>query len=449
MSTLRSAPAVLVAAAALAFAPAAGAKTFAPTTHGDHAPDGHCNAHDCTLREAVIAANGRAGSDVIVLQGGDVYNLSRPVVADDATDGDLDISSLDGTALTVRSSNRTLATVDANGIDRVFDITQPATTFRFLKLRGGHAGVGGTDDGGGAINLGLDSHLRVLDSLLTNNRANDDGGAVNVDNNARLSLFRSAVVGNRALSGNGGGGGGILVDEAVARISKSTIAGNFSGGPGGGIVNDSSNTRVVKSTIAANRASGHGGGIDNTNGAVLRMTNDTVANNRTLLGGGGIADEGGPIDLEWVTVARNIADSDNDGTGQGGGLYEAALPGFTLKSSLIARNSARGNPGPDCSNLDPGGFVSKGHNLVGDTSGCTGFGGNGDRLNLSAARIGIGGLADNGGPTETIALLQGSQAIDNGANGGAPSRDQRGVRRQDPDIGAFERRRVRDDEDGR
>ena len=55
-----------------------------------------------------------------------------------------------------------------------------------------------------------------------------------------------------------------------------------------------------------------------------------------------------------------------------------------------------------------------------------------DYLNLAA-------LADNGGPTETCALLAGSVAINAGTDTGAPTIDQRGYDRISPyDIGAYE-----------
>jgi hypothetical protein len=64
------APAALAALAlvALAIAPGALAKTFTPTKRGDPPPNG-CKKRDCSLREAVISANARAGAGVIVLRG--------------------------------------------------------------------------------------------------------------------------------------------------------------------------------------------------------------------------------------------------------------------------------------------------------------------------------------------------------------------------------------------
>ena len=88
-------------------------------------------------------------------------------------------------------------------------------------------------------------------------------------------------------------------------------------------------------------------------------------------------------------------------------------------------------------------FTSEGNNLVGDTTGATGFVAS-DLLNVDPL---LGRLQNNGGPTNTRALLPGSPAVDAGNNTACPFTDQRGVLRKDGDkdgtvvcdIGAFER----------
>jgi hypothetical protein len=143
-----------------------------------------------------------------------------------------------------------------------------------------------------------------------------------------------------------------------------------------------------------------------------------------------------------VTVAYNRSDADGNGTGNGGGLWvDPFASAFNVKNSLVARNSAGAASGPDCgSSINQ--FLSGGHNLIGSTSGCTGFGppdSSTDIVNPPSSRIKIGTLADRGGPTKTIALKAGSRAI-NHAGHDAPKRDQRGVKRDThPDIGAFEK----------
>lgn len=81
-----------------------------------------------------------------------------------------------------------------------------------------------------------------------------------------------------------------------------------------------------------------------------------------------------------------------------------------------------------------GTFSAAGVNLLTDVTGCSGFG-----SDIVTSTPKLGPLAANGGPTKTIALRAGSPAIGK-AGSGSPPRDQRGVKRVDPDIGAFERR---------
>ncbi|HVK06398.1 MAG TPA: choice-of-anchor Q domain-containing protein, partial [Armatimonadaceae bacterium] len=135
----------------------------------------------------------------------------------------------------------------------------------------------------------------------------------------------------------------------------------------------------------------------------------------------------------------------------GGGVLLAIGGASAVRNTIIADNLAdAGGIGPDVF----GAFTSGGHNLIGDGTGATGFadGVNGDQMGTAAAPIDprLGALADNGGPTQTHALLAGSLAIDRGDDGLLPPADQRGAgfpRRKDGngdgvaviDIGAFER----------
>jgi len=93
--------------------------------------------------------------------------------------------------------------------------------------------------------------------------------------------------------------------------------------------------------------------------------------------------------------------------------------------------------------LDPGGD----YNLIGDGTGMTGLsnGVNGNLVGSADAPIDplLGPLQDNGGPTQTHALLAGSPAIDAGNNAYATDWDQRGegfprIVNGIIDIGAFE-----------
>jgi uncharacterized repeat protein (TIGR01451 family) len=89
----------------------------------------------------------------------------------------------------------------------------------------------------------------------------------------------------------------------------------------------------------------------------------------------------------------------------------------------------------NCGRAGGGAIITLGHNLEnGSTCMLT------DPTDIHANPL-LGPLANNGGPTDTHALLAGSPAIDAGDSANCPSPDQRGVSRPQAegcDIGAFE-----------
>ncbi len=137
--------------------------------------------------------------------------------------------------------------------------------------------------------------------------------------------------------------------------------------------------------------------------------------------------------------------------GTGGGI-RVGPGGVTLENTIIAGNTAADGAGDMTGAPTPGPNVdgavnSNGHNLLGNATEATGFTGAGDQTGADPLLL---PLADNGGPTQTMALSPGSPAIDAGVAAGAAF-DQRGRPRtyDDPgvadaatsdgtDIGAFE-----------
>ena len=121
----------------LALGGSAGAETLRPTRFGDPKP-GRCKPRDCSLREAVLAANKRPGPTTIRLQKGR-YRLTRAPVGDEFqfTTGDLDVLA----PLTVVGRGLKRSRILAGGIDRIIDARTPQTkvSFRRLALIGGDA----------------------------------------------------------------------------------------------------------------------------------------------------------------------------------------------------------------------------------------------------------------------------------------------------------------------
>ena len=121
--------------------------------------------------------------------------------------------------------------------------------------------------------------------------------------------------------------------------------------------------------------------------------------------GGGIDTGADSVLLTNVTVARNLVGAEAaTRTVRGGGL---AVDGgtITLKATILGLNTAPAAGGPNCF----GPVASAGHNVLGATTGCTFTGKPSDKLHKDPK---LGALANNGGPTFTLALLDGSPALD-------------------------------------
>ncbi len=232
------------------------------------------------------------------------------------------------------------------------------------------------------------------------------GAGIEIEGSAAVTLSNVNVSGNTVETG--GDGGGIEARSGTLTIDASTIAHNDAYNGGGLWV--SSTTVITNSTIAGNRAGDHaqkgdGGGLQN-NGS-LTLANDTIAGNECF-----------------------------NGSGCGGAILGSAA---SVKNTIIAGNLA-GDTSDEVVVLDncTGTVTSTGPNLE-DGSECK-FAAHGG---FSEANPLLTPLADNGGPTETMALLAGSPAIDHGTNEGCPASDQRGGARPQPpggtcDIGAVE-----------
>lgn len=401
--------AVAACGAALSPAPPAQGATYEPTTTRDTNP-GACTPRHCTLREAVIRANRHAGRDRVVLEAGRAYQLRRPGRNEDASaTGDLDLND----DMVLKSGRGRRATIDANGIDRVIDAIRedPASiAISRLRIRGGR--TEGFESGGG-IRTGQGGVVRITRSDVRGNRASISGGGVATLNfGTVVRISRSTITRNRALTEGAfeGSGGGIHVTE--------------------------DDVVLIASSVFENTATGSGGGLAQTNGGTVRIINSTIANNSANQEGGGVAGLFGSTTLASATVARNLANADGAGSDGGGGLFNEAAT-FTVGNSIVAENAVgAGGFGPDCWQSFAAPYTSAGVNLFSNLQDCSGFP---EPPNIVDATPGLGAFGMHGGPTPTIALRAGSPAI-NAAGPGSPPRDQRGVRRINPDIGAYERR---------
>ena len=326
---------------------------------------------------------------------------------------------------------------------------------------GGTAQGGGVWVGGGTVTINNTTFENSVanggDSGTGGNGANPGGGA---DGGGLYSLGTVTVTNSTFhLDGATGGDGG---DAFGSTCLGGHMAGDGGGARGGAIFADGGTMIVNTATFANNLAQGGNGGDGGQTNGGLNCGNHGAGG---LAYGGAIANNAATVNMKHGTISLNNAQAGNTGVNQGGAnkpprlVAEGAGGGIrvgpasvTLENTIIAGNSAANGagdttgaptPGP---NVD-GAVTSNGHNLLGVATDATGFTGTGDQTGANPM---LAALADNGGPTQTMALTAGSPAIDAGVAAGATF-DQRGRPRtfDDPgvanaatsdgtDIGAFE-----------
>ncbi|MGV3771430.1 MAG: choice-of-anchor Q domain-containing protein [Verrucomicrobiales bacterium] len=261
---------------------------------------------------------------------------------------------------------------------------------------------------------------------------NGEGGAIYSE--TMLKSVNTRFIANKAISGGNSSSpstarGGALYNASNAifngnlwalNIAQGGVspAGEGGGNAEGGAILNASALSLTNSTLALNSAiggegiqpfggpggSGKGGGLFNLNSASMNAMNLTIASNTVAAGQGGNP----PV------FGANIA---NPGTGL-----------VTLRNTILAYPGTNKNV--------HGTITDGGHNISSDDS--ANFS-SGTSFNFTDPRLGP--LADNGGPTHTMALAANSPAIDFGSSEGAPSVDQRGFPRpygSAVDIGAYE-----------
>jgi hypothetical protein len=255
------------------------------------------------------------------------------------------------------------------------------------------------------------------------------------------SGFTVAISGLTIQNGSADTGGG-FVNSGTLMLSNSTLSGNRATIAGGGILNAGTLT-LTNSTLSGNDSCCYFGGGGIFNQGMATVTNSTFSGNSTSnanLGGGGILNEG-TLRLSNSTFSGN---SGHSYYGYGGGAILFYSGSARLKNTIVANSLSGGN----CYSAAGSSFTSQGYNLSDDNS-CS-MTGPGD-LNNTPAGLDPKGLQNNGGPTQTIALLATSAAVDavplnptnycTDVNGASVNTDQRGFTRpQGPacDIGAFE-----------
>jgi CSLREA domain-containing protein len=260
------------------------AKMFQVTKTADTF-DGSCDAADCSLREAIQAADINGGRDVVVLGPG-IYNLTIPPSGHpsqyDIKDGDLNVT--DDMVLIGAGASQTI--LDGGGTDNVFLV-------------------------------GFRSRLEVIGVTIRNGKSSFFGGGIEAI--SEVFLYRTVITGNHARFGGGVYAGDMLI------VNESTISNNTADDSGGGLLTDG--TLIVNnSTISGNHAVGAAGGIAAFN-VDTTVSNSTITGNSASQGGG------------WNGFVEETLPS-------GGGSIPDVDPGVGLRNSILAGNIAL--IGPDC-----------------------------------------------------------------------------------------------------
>ncbi|MFN8517109.1 MAG: choice-of-anchor Q domain-containing protein, partial [Chloroflexia bacterium] len=384
---------------------------------------GTCPGVDCTLRQAIAVANANdtitfaAGVTTVTLTTGDQF-------------GALDIFknlTIQGSGVGGVTIQRSSAEVTPNF--RIFFIEASATvTLQGLTIRNANTSGGGA----GIFNLGT---LNLIDSVMSDNTAHDLGGGIY--NTGSLTISGSTFSGNDSI-GEFSGSGGAIYTSNTTQVTDSAFVNNSATGSGGAISTSQSTLTATGSTFSGNSvAAGYGGAL-NLNGPAT-LTNSTISGNSASSGGGIEVGFFGVVTLRAVTLTLNEA---TDTQGQGGGGIFVDNGTVSIFGSIVAGNSAANSA--DCMVL-AGTFTSAGYNVVGSGSDCP-TGGTADATHTGALGTLLNAtLADNGGPTQTHALVTGSAALDRvPTNQCAPiDPDQRGIDRPQGsgcDSGAFEAR---------
>ena len=396
------------------------------------------DSNDCKSRTTACKTIGHA---ISLAASGDSISVAAATYTENLTIG---------LSLKITGADATTTIIDGGGINTVVTVNSGPVSLSGLTIQNGSAQFGGGIYNGGT--------LAINRSTITQNHATKTGifhGGGGIYNQGELTINNSFISQNSATwmyIGHGGGGG--IYNVGGLTMTNSTVSVNGDTLVGAGIYNQTRLT-ISGSTISGNSAfssvnsdfNTQGGGIYNSGGTVT-LTNSTLSGNSAIIlrskecgvggkpYGGGIYSVGGTLTINNSTLDGNYAVG-CFGLGYGGGIY-SRNGGVILQNTIVSNSTTGGN----CN----GAVTSNGYNLSSDRT--CGFNNTGDLNNTNPV---LGPLQDNGGPTETMALLSGSPAIDAGNPGGCTNgqgrlltTDQRGMPRPDHedtggcDMGAYE-----------
>ena len=237
--------------------------------------DNDCSASDCSLREAIAAANATSASESIEfnIPSNDAGCINGVCTI---TLGGNELSIANNGSLIINGTSANRLVVSGNNQSRVIFIQNGANA---------------------TIN-----ELTIKDGIVNANC----GGGIYVDASASFMLNSSFVTNNTATSGgscSGGGGGIYNASNSGMTVVNSTISDNSAGTVGGGIRHNGSVVTLINSTVSNNSAGSAGGGIRNF-GSTVNLTNTTFTGN-SAPSGAGVLVNGGTYNVTNSIIANS------------------------------------------------------------------------------------------------------------------------------------------------
>lgn len=417
----------LLLASFLLFFNVAKAATFT-VTRSDDRNNSTCAAGDCSLREAVKAANNLTGNDTI--------NFAANVAAVQLTNALPDVTSV----ISIQGGSGVNVIGDkTNSTFRPFHVVIMGVgnlTLDRITVTNGKETVGG--------GLWNQATATLTNCSFTGNEATSDAGGVY--NTGTMTISNSIISGNSAVFKGGGianGGTLTIIESTVGSNNSNQSASTLTDSDGGGIHNVGFLT-IVRSSISGNLTAGNGGGIYNAAVSAVKIINSTISSNSANQGkGGGFYDLGASTTATNATIAFNSANL-------GSGFYNESNNSSFLRNTIVANNIG-GSTAPDVF----GPFSNSFNNLIGKADNSTGFvnGANGNLVGTIAVPVNpqLNALANSGGATQThsfssntsLAINAGNNSLALDENNQSLTTDQRGagfprVNGAAVDIGAFE-----------
>jgi hypothetical protein len=468
---------------------AAAASTLIVDSNGDGVADAtHCTdgtPYNCTLRDAALAAvdgdtitfdpsianitltNGTISTQAVNSAG--LGASALPITTTGAPglydifkiggNGDATISGLTFSKNRIRSDNQGTFTMDGvtvSGSSGSYGGALYAVNVGNVVISNSNFENNTSTQNAGAVYIYNGQDATISGSTFTNNHSDDEGGAVYSATANSITMIGCVVSGNSS-NGRGGGLRFNMSASRVATITDSTFDSNHSDLYGGAADFGDSLSIVVSNTTVSNNSANGGAGLNfDSNSIVATINNSTIAGNTAANSGAGIyINSYSSLAINQSTISANSAAGTAPQYAGGGITIGAHSSVVTMSGTIVSGNTSgvagTGDIGLYTSDLNATGSFTATHSLIGEVD--TRIHEN-DPLfvdpvssNIHSPTPMLGALADNGGPTKTMAPLTGSPAINAGPNPVATFTgnefDQRGtpwvrIYGRTSDIGAVE-----------